>query len=60
MMGRDPLRFTAPHRLGCECHACQRLRHASPAGGPRRPLTPEDGRSVSTPEDGQTVTTRED
>ena len=59
-MGRDPLRFVKPHPLGCTCSPCQAAFRLTPGGSARRPLTPEDGRSVSTPEDGQTVTTRED
>ncbi|MBJ7446822.1 MAG: hypothetical protein JHC81_04745 [Brevundimonas sp.] len=58
-MSRDPLRFTAPHRLGCDCHGCQRARHAAPTSGIQPPRTPEDGQHVATPESALPITTRE-
>lgn len=58
-MSRDPLRFTAPHRLGCDCQGCQLARHAAPASAIQPPRTPEDGQNVATPESGLPMTTRE-
>lgn len=60
---REPVRFTAPHPLGCDCTFCRAWRDkgSGPTPGPRpRPRTPEDGLTVHTPEGGQPVTTRED
>lgn len=62
---REPVRFTAPHPLGCDCTFCRAWRadgRPAPGPGPRpapRPRTPEDGQTVTTPEQGRPIATRE-
>lgn len=61
-MTREPVRFTAPHPLGCDCTFCRAWRDKGrPAPGPGpRPRTPEDGQRIHNPEGGKPITTRED
>lgn len=58
-MPRQPLRFTPPHTLGCECAACLNESRRPPEHPPRQPRTPEDGQPVHTPEQGRGPFTRE-